>query len=117
MIEKLQSGARNAVSVMNSSREQAQVGVEQAREAMESLDAIARAVATINDMNTQIASAAEEQASVSEEINRNVTSISQISEQTSEGTEQTTAAADELAKLASDLQQLIAQFKIQSSSY
>jgi len=117
MIEKLQSGARNAVDVMNSSREQAQVGVTQANEAMQSLDAIARAVETINDMNTQIASAAEEQAAVSEEINRNVTSISQISEQTAEGTEQTTAAADELAKLASNLQQLISQFKIQGSSY
>ncbi len=117
MIEKLQSGARNAVQVMDSSREQAQSGVNQAREAIESLDAITRAVTTINDMNTQIASAAEEQAAVSEEINRNVTSISQISEQTAEGSEQTTAAANELAKLASDLQQLVSQFRIQGSSY
>ena len=117
MIEKLQSGARNAVSVMGKSQEQAQSGVDQAREAMQSLDAITRAVDTINEMNTQIASAAEEQAAVSEEINRNVTSISQISEQTASGTEQTTAAADELAKLAAELQQLISQFKIQSNHY
>ncbi|MFO7603183.1 MAG: methyl-accepting chemotaxis protein, partial [Gammaproteobacteria bacterium] len=117
MIEKLQSGARNAVTVMGQSREQAQSGVEQAREAMQSLDAIARAVATISDMNTQIASAAEEQAAVSEEINKNVSSISQISEQTASGTEQTTAAADELARLAVHLQQLIAQFRIQKSTY
>lgn len=117
MIEKLQSGARNAVTVMDKSKSQAQTGVDQAREAMQSLDAITRAVATINEMNTQIASAAEEQASVSEEINKNVTNISQISEQTASGTEQTTAAADELAKLATELQQLISQFKIQASHY
>jgi len=69
-------------------------------------------VATINEMNTQIASAAEEQSAVSEEINKNVTSISQISEQTASGAEQTTTSANELARLASDLQNLVGQFKI-----
>jgi len=112
MIDKLQSGAHNAVEVMAKSREQAQAGVEQANEAAESLNAITRAVETITEMNTQIASAAEEQSAVSEEINQNVTSISQISEQTASGSEQTTSAANELAQLASDLQNLVGQFKI-----
>jgi len=109
MIDKLQSGAHNAVEVMVKSREQAQTGVEQANEAAESLSAITRAVETINEMNTQIASASEEQSAVSEEINKNVTSISQISEQTASGSEQTTNAATELAQLASDLQNLEAE--------
>ncbi len=112
MIDKLQSGAHNAVEVMEKSREQAHSGVEQANEAAESLDAITRAVATITEMNTQIASAAEEQSAVSEEINKNVTSISQISEETASGAEQTTSSANELARLASDLQNLVRQFKI-----
>jgi len=112
MIDKLQSGAHNAVGVMEKSREQAQSGVEQANEAAESLNAITRAVATITEMNTQIASAAEEQSAVSEEINKNVTSISQISEQAATGSEQTTSAANELAQLASQLQNLVGQFKI-----
>ncbi len=112
MIDKLQSGAHNAVEVMVKSSEQAQAGVEQANEAAESLNAITRAVETITEMNTQIASAAEEQSAVSEEINKNVTSISQISEQTASGSEQTTNAAGELAQLASDLQNLVGQFKI-----
>ncbi len=112
MIEKLQTGSHNAVEVMEKSREQAQAGVEQAAEAAESLEAITRAVATITEMNTQIASASEEQSAVSEEINRNVTSISQISEQTASGAEQTTTSAKELARLAADLQNLVGQFKI-----
>ncbi|XSG84569.1 MAG: methyl-accepting chemotaxis protein [Methylohalobius sp. ZOD2] len=114
MIDKLQSGARNAVGVMEESREQAQRGVQQADQAAQALEAITRAVATINEVNIQIASAVEEQSTVSEEINRNVTNISQISEQTASGTEQTTAAADDLAHLATELQQLISQFKIQA---
>jgi len=114
MIEKLQSGAHNAVEVMENSRKQAQAGVEQANEAGQSLEAITRAVATITEMNTQIASAAEEQSAVSEEINKNVTSISQISEQTASGAEQTTTSANELARLASDLQNLVSQFKIET---
>jgi len=115
MINKLQVGSRNAVEVMQKSREQAQKGVEQAKEAGQALEAITRAVTTINEMNTQIASAAEEQSAVAEEINKNVTSISQISEQTSTGAKQTTTSAEELAKLASDLQNLVSQFKIQAS--
>jgi len=112
MIDKLQTGSHNAVEVMEKSREQAQAGVEQATEAAESLEAITRAVATITEMNIQIASAAEEQSAVSEEINKNVTNISQISEQTASGAEQTTTSADELARLASELQNLVGQFKI-----
>lgn len=111
MIEKLQNGARDAVKVMDSSREQAQTGVTQANKAALALEAITTAVNAINGYNTQIASAAEEQSAVSEEINRNIHSISDISEQTAVGSEQTTAAANELAQLASGLQILVTQFK------
>ena len=113
MIDKLQTGSRSAVEVMKKSSEQAQSGVEQAKEAASALDAITRAVGTITEMNSQIASAAEEQSSVAEEINKNIISISQISEQTSAGASQTTSSSEELARLASDLQQLVGQFKIQ----
>ena len=112
MITKLQSGAKHAVEVMDKGRAQAETGENQAKEASESLEAIARSVATINEMNTHIASAAEEQSSVADEMNRNIVNISQVADQTASGSEQTTIAANELAKLASDLQQLIGQFKI-----
>lgn len=112
MIEKLQGRAKQAVTVMEQGCNQAQTGAGQANEASHSLEVIASAVATISDMNTQIASAAEEQSAVTEEMNRNIININQVSEQTAAGAEQTTAASDELARLASQLQGLIAQFKI-----
>jgi methyl-accepting chemotaxis protein len=112
MIEKLQTGAANAVKVMETSRNQAQAGVEQVAQAGVSLDSITRAVGTINDLNAQIASAAEEQSSVAEEINRNIVNISQVAEQTNQGAQQTAAASEELARLAEQLQGLVGQFRI-----
>ena len=112
MIAHLQAGAANAVKVMDVSRKQAHAGVEQVTQAGVSLDSITQAVATINDMNTQIASAAEQQSAVAEEINRNVATISEVAEQTSEGAQQTTAASEELAQLAEELQTMVGKFKL-----
>jgi len=112
MIERLQSGASNAVRVMERARQQGKHGVEQVERTAESLASIAAAVGTINDMNTQIASAAEEQSAVAEEINRNVVNISQVSAQSAQGSEQTALASTELARLASEMQTLVARFKI-----
>ena len=111
MIESLQQGSRNAVKAMESSQTQSQQSVEQATNARGSLDAITDAVATISTMNIQIASAAKEQSSVSEEINQNVVNISQVVEQTAEGAQQTLTASNELANLANELQGLVGQFK------
>lgn len=111
MISKLQNGSKHAVEVMEKGLSQAKAGEDQANEAAESLDSITRAVTTINEMNTHIASAAEEQSATADEMNRSIVNISQLSDQTGKGSEQTTIASNELAKLASDLQQLISQFK------
>lgn len=111
MIESLQQGSRNAVKAMESSQSQSQQSVEQATNARGSLDAITDAVATISTMNIQIASAAKEQSTVSEEINQNVVNISQVVEQTAEGAKQTMTASNELANLANELQRLVGQFK------
>jgi methyl-accepting chemotaxis protein len=111
MIERLQGGAREAATVMEQGRKQADVSVRQAGEAGDALRKIADAISVINDMNTHIASAAEEQASVAEEMNRNLSNISHLSEQTSAGSRQTAAASDELARLAAELQGLMGQFR------
>ena len=111
MIESLQQGSRNAVKAMDSSQKQSHQSVEQATNARGSLDAITDAVTTISTMNIQIANAAKEQSSVSEEINQNVVNISQIVEQTAEGAQQTMTASNELANLANELQTLVGQFK------
>ncbi len=111
MIERLQRNSRQAVEVMQASKECAGASVEKANEASTSLTAITQAVTNISDMNVQIATAAEEQSSVSEEINRNISNINDVVRQTAEGTGQISDASSELAKLSNDLQQLVSQFK------
>jgi methyl-accepting chemotaxis protein len=112
MIEKLQAGAANAVKAMEESRRQAKHGVTQVAEAGSYLDTIVAAVTSINDMNTQIASAAEEQSAVAEEINRNISNISQVADETATGAQQTASASKELAKLAMDLRKMVGQYKV-----
>ncbi|MCU7922437.1 MAG: methyl-accepting chemotaxis protein, partial [Candidatus Thiodiazotropha sp. (ex Dulcina madagascariensis)] len=112
MISRLQTGANKAVQVMETGKTKTLVGVEQAAAAGKALETINAAVESINNMNTQIASAAEEQSSVTEEINRNITNISQVAEQTSSGAAQTAQASDDLARLAEQLKGLVAQFKV-----
>ena len=112
MIDKLQSGAKNAVTAMEAGREKATVGVEQTKQAGEALAAITRAVSTISEMNLQIASAAEEQSATTEEMNKNIININQLADETANSADQSTAASAELSKLASDLQNLVGQFKI-----
>jgi methyl-accepting chemotaxis protein len=112
IIEKLQSGAKDAVSVMHSGRTQAEASVKQAGEAGDALEVITTAVSDISDMNTQIASAATQQGSVAEEINVNVSNISQVADQSARGTEDIANSSADLARLAVELQSMVAQFKI-----
>jgi len=112
MITRLQAGADQAVSVMQSSREKAGRGVEAVGLASDRLLAITDAVTRINDINIQIASAAEEQSSVAEEINRNISNVNDIAQQTSTASEQSAATSEELARLANDLQKLISHFRV-----
>jgi len=112
MIEALQANVRSAVSVMEKSREKADFSVEQAAKAGDSLNSIAEAVTRINDMNIQIASAAEEQSAVAEEINSNVFSITEVANQTSDGAEKTADATDRLRNLAENLEQKVASYSV-----
>ena len=112
MIESLQEGAHNAVEVMNMSNERSQACVDKAASAGTSLESITSSVNQINEMNLQIATAAEEQTSVAEEINSNVLQINTLVEGTAAGARQTSTASVELTKLASQLQSLVGQFKI-----
>lgn len=91
MIEQLQSGASSAASVMGLSKETAASTVEKSQEADEALVRISGAIQQINDMNLQIASAAEEQSLVAEEINTNTLNIKELSVQVSDAT----SAADQ----------------------
>lgn len=111
IIERIQAGTVNTVQVMDVSRERARGAVEEAEEAGRALQAIAHAVETIRDMNVQIAGAAEQQSSVAEEMNRNITAIASVAEQTAEDAGHNTRAGEELARLASELESLVSQFR------
>ena len=110
-IERLQARAREAVKVMENGKLQAATSVEKAASSGEALININSKIEIVRDMNSQIASAAEEQTTVAEEINRNIHSISKVSEQTSQGMQQTATSSHELLDLADQLKQTVNQFK------
>ena len=112
MIEKLQSGAQNAVVSMNQSRSQADVTRDTAAKAGDVLNNITASVSNINDMNTLIASSAEEQNSVAEEINRSVTSISQVADVASQNAAHTAETSEDLRNVAEELKHVISGFKV-----
>jgi len=111
MIERLQNGTRNAVQAMQQNQQYAQATVTHAAKAGSALDDIASAVTSINDMNNQIASAAEEQGAVAEEINRNIVRISQVAVHSADGARQIAESSHELHALAQNLQQITARFR------
>ncbi|MET0066734.1 MAG: methyl-accepting chemotaxis protein [Candidatus Thiodiazotropha sp.] len=112
MIESLQSGVRNTVSVMETSQEKAATSVEQAGRAYESLEEINRVVETITHMSTQIATAAEEQSAVAEDINRSIVEIKHIADETSQDSEKTYEATQEMSNEIDDLSKLLEQFNV-----
>lgn len=112
MIERLQHGVKNAVDAMAGAQERAVTGSESVEKATQSLHVIAAEVATINNMNLQIATAAEEQSAVAEEINRNITRISNIADNTSSGATQTAHSSEDLLRLTAELRRLVSQFKL-----
>jgi methyl-accepting chemotaxis protein len=112
MIETLQNGSRKAVEAMNKSREQAQSAVDQADQTGGSIRTIANSVNKINEMSEQIASAAEQQNAVSEEINRNIVSLNDTATHSVENSEQITQASSDLARIANELQSLVGDFKV-----
>jgi methyl-accepting chemotaxis protein len=112
MIESLQSGVRNSVSVMETSQEKATTSVEQAGRAYESLEEINRVVETITQMSAQIATAAEQQSAVAEDINRSITEIKHIADETSTDSDNTYEATQEMSSEIDRLSTLLEQFNV-----
>ena len=111
MIGSIQGGTEEAVESMRTSTERAESTLNIARGAGMALDTIAGAVAQINERNLVIASAAEEQAQVAREVDRNLVNINDLSVQSATGAHQTSAASAELSRLAVDLNGLVARFR------
>ena len=112
MIGSIQGGTEQAVDSMRTSTERAESTLNIARGAGLALDTIAGAVAQINERNLVIASAAEEQAQVAREVDRNLVNINDLSVQSATGAHQTSAASAELSRLAVDLSSLVARFRV-----
>ncbi|MGP6428093.1 methyl-accepting chemotaxis protein [Pseudomonas pharyngis] len=112
MIQQLQQGTRDVVRVMEDSQNRTDESVQHAAKAAEALETITQAVSVINDMNTQIASAAEEQSAVADDINRNVINIGQVANEVAGGADESSSASADLTKLAEQQRRLINQFKV-----
>jgi methyl-accepting chemotaxis protein len=111
MIERLQGRASDAVEVIEKGRSQADTSVSHAAKAGDSLESITHAVTTINDMNTQIASASEQQTAMAEDVNQSIININSVSEKATTSAENTSMASRELAALASKLAEAVSQFR------
>ncbi|MEG5264384.1 methyl-accepting chemotaxis protein [Pseudomonas sp. JDS28PS106] len=112
MIGSIQSGTEHAVDSMRNSTERAESTLNIAKGAGLALDTINSAVEEINERNLVIASAAEEQAQVAREVDRNLVNIRDLSAQSTNGANQTSAASTELSRLAVDLNTMVARFSL-----
>lgn len=116
MIEKLQTGSNNAEKAMKTGLEKVQQSVEQIQETENAFTEIVSSVADVNDMNTQIATAAEEQSCVAEEMNKNIISISDQSHNTSANIEQVEIRTSALTEMSASLQIQIKQYDLGDSA-
>ena len=112
MIARLQKGTTDAVAVMNNSSKKATDTVELAGISASALEQIVDSISTISEMNIQIATAAEEQSSVAQEIDQSIVRISKLSEESSENSNQVSASTSDLNDLGNELNRIINTFKI-----
>ncbi len=111
IIEQLKNSSEEAVRVMDEGKREAEQSVEESRQAGNALEAIASSVDSINDMNTRIATAAEEQTAIVEEVNRSIISINEVAQRAAEGTRETARASDEMVSITDRSDQMIKKFK------
>ncbi|MGB5145941.1 MAG: PAS domain-containing methyl-accepting chemotaxis protein [Porticoccaceae bacterium] len=108
MVERLQSGSRDAVKVMEAGRTQAREAMDQVQQAVSAFGSITGAIREITDINAQIASAAQEQSAVAEEINRNINNISAMAAETSGASQ---GASQHTARVAETTLELVARLQ------
>ncbi|WP_047541023.1 methyl-accepting chemotaxis protein [Pseudomonas simiae] len=112
MVAGIQSGTSETVQCMALNTSRTQNTLELARAAGDALEQITDAISQINERNLVIASASEEQAQVSREVDRNLVNIRDLATQSAAGANQTSAASHELSRLAVDLNGMVARFVI-----
>ncbi len=111
MIERLQGGVRDAVRAMEAAQTRAQFGSDQVEKAAESLGMIAGEVGTITDMNTQIATAAEEQSQVAHDMDRHITGIADQARRTSAYSKQSVEVTSQISGYVESLLKEVSRFE------
>jgi methyl-accepting chemotaxis protein len=111
IIEALQSGTRDVVEAMQAQHRQADTSASHVLEAVSALLKVNQSIEVITDMNLQIASAAEQQSSVSEEVNRNVSAIRDVTESLARQADDSARVSQALNDLANHQQQLMSNFR------
>lgn len=112
MIKQVRAGADEAVESMAKSQAMALNTQALATEAGLALERISEGVSQINERNLVIASAAEEQAQVAREVDRNLVNIQDLSSQTAAGANQTNASSQELSRLAISFNNMVGKFRL-----
>lgn len=111
-IEKLQQRTAEAVATMHETTQLSELAVQQASDTGDTLQAIVAAVDRITDMNTQIATAAEEQSVVAEETSRNVVNVADIAHETLQSAHRSTRNTQEFSYATQEVSLLCGQFKV-----
>jgi methyl-accepting chemotaxis protein len=112
MVSAMRSGSAQALESMLASREQAGSTLTLAQGAGEALVSITASIQQISERNLVIASAAEEQAQVAREVDRNIVNIRDLSMQSTTGANQISSSSHELSRLAAELSQVVARFRV-----
>ncbi|MEP0073242.1 MAG: methyl-accepting chemotaxis protein [Marinomonas sp.] len=112
MILVLQNGTSSAVAAMTSSHQRSTDAVNQVKHEEESLSNINQSVTKIRDMNDRISATTEEQASVTAEVGRNISNITDITKKTTQSIHSISQSAEQLATLASQLSSKISYFNV-----
>ena len=112
MIEELQVGARESVGTMSTSQRHSLDSVEIANQAGERLNSVTQRIGEIDGMNQSVATATEEQTSVVESINMDITEINTLNQEGVENLQSTLRACSDLEQQASRLKQLVGSFRI-----
>ncbi len=112
MIDQLQNGVKQVESRMQQSRDSASQTADDAGAANHMLERIREAIGRINDMNLQIATAAEQQSATAEEINRNTTNIRDISHLVAAGAQQQVGQCNVMVEQVAQQDHLLGRFSV-----
>lgn len=113
MLAKLKSTTDNVVNEMDSTRSSCQQTADRTNQVMDSLNVVTDSVVEINDLNTLMATSAQEQRQVTQEVSRNMSAIQEIIRKLNENASQTTSVSDELKATSTGLGDVVSRFKVQ----